>query len=71
MAIQKLRHDRVHNEDCQACIDGKLIQDVIYRELIIEGDLTEDQRQRMLQIADRCPVHRTLHNEIDIQTRLI
>lgn len=67
----KLRHDRVHNEDCQACIDGKLIQDVIYRELIIEGDLTEDQRQRMLQIADRCPVHRTLHNEIDIQTRLI
>lgn len=67
----KLRHDRVHNEDCQACLDGKFVQDVIYRELIIEGDLTEEQRQRMLQIADRCPVHRTLHNELDIQTVLV
>ncbi|OEF29203.1 bifunctional alpha/beta hydrolase/OsmC family protein [Vibrio rumoiensis] len=67
----KLRHDRVHNEDCQACLDGKFVQDVIYRELIIEGDITEEQRQRMLQIADRCPVHRSLHNEIDIQTVLV
>lgn len=67
----QLRHDRVHNEDCQNCIDGKFVQDVIYRELTIEGDLTEQQRQRMLEIADRCPVHRTLHNEIDIQTKLV
>lgn len=67
----KLHHDRIHNEDCQQCLDGKSIQDVIYRELIIEGDLTEQQRQRMLEIADRCPVHRTLHNELDIQTKLV
>lgn len=67
----RLRHDRVHNEDCQACLDGKFIQDVIYRELIIEGDINQKQRQRMLQIADLCPVHKTLHNEIDIQTILI
>ncbi|MCF7354936.1 bifunctional alpha/beta hydrolase/OsmC family protein [Vibrio sp. CK2-1] len=67
----QLRHDRIHNEDCQNCIDGKFVQDVIYRELTIEGDLTEQQRQRMLEIADRCPVHRTLHNEIDIQTKLV
>ena len=67
----QLRHDRVHNEDCQNCIDSKFVQDVIYRELTIEGNLTDQQRQRMLEIADRCPVHRTLHNEIDIQTKLV
>ncbi|MFV0574024.1 MAG: alpha/beta fold hydrolase [Vibrio sp.] len=67
----KLRHDREHNEACQNCIDGKFIQDVIYVDITIEGDITEEQRQRMLQIADRCPVHRTLHNEIHIETKLV
>jgi putative redox protein len=37
----------------------------------LQGDLTAEQRQRMLEIADRCPVHRTLHGEIDILSRLV
>ena len=40
-------------------------------DIALEGDLSEDQRQRMLEIADRCPVHRTLENEIRIRSRLL
>ena len=37
----------------------------------LEGDLSEDQRQRLLEIADRCPVHRTLHGEVKVRTSLV
>ncbi|WP_018935745.1 alpha/beta fold hydrolase [Thioalkalivibrio sp. ALJ24] len=43
--------------------------DHITREITIEGDLDTKQRERMLQIADRCPVHRTLHGEVQVETR--
>lgn len=66
-----LRHSRVHADDCAQCEDAvpkKL--DRIERELELRGSLTDDQRTRLLSIAERCPVHITLTSKIDIQTRL-
>ena len=65
-----LSHAKVHAADCQACEskDGRV--DRIERVLTLVGDLDETQQQRLLEIADRCPVHRTLTSEIIIDTRL-
>ena len=65
-----LTHDKVHAADCAECEtrDGRI--DRIDRELDIEGALDAEQRQRLLEIADRCPVHRTLHSEIWVRTGL-
>ena len=64
-----VQHTRIHAEDCDTCekADGKI--DQFTREITIVGNITEEQRSRMLEIADRCPVHRTLENEIKIVTR--
>ncbi len=62
-----LSHDRVHYEDCVNCEEeegGYL--DEITREFVLVGDLTDEQRDRLLEIARKCPVHKTLHNEIRI-----
>jgi uncharacterized OsmC-like protein len=66
----RLKHDKVHARDCEDCEtrEGKL--DEIQRELMIEGDLDAAQRQRLLEIADKCPVHKTLTSEVKIRTRL-
>ena len=67
----RLSHTRIHAEDCAECEtkEGKL--DRIDRELSFTGALTDEQRSRLLEIAERCPVHRTLTSEIDIRTRLV
>jgi putative redox protein len=64
-----LRHSRIHAEDCAECEtkEGKL--DQIEREIVLDGDLSGEQRERLLAIANRCPVHRTLASEIRIATR--
>ncbi|MPY75418.1 MAG: alpha/beta fold hydrolase [Alphaproteobacteria bacterium] len=64
-----LTHDKVHAEDCADCEtrEGKI--DVIDREIELTGDLDDAQRARLLEIAEKCPVHRTLHSEIKIRTR--
>lgn len=65
-----LRHERRYREDCEDC-EGKNGQlDVITRTLRIEGDLSDAERQRLAEIADRCPVHRTLENQPVIRTVL-
>ena len=66
----RLTHSRIHAADCADCEtkEGKL--DQIERELVLSGRLTEEQRGRLAQIADMCPVHRTLTSEIKIRTRL-
>lgn len=66
----RLRHSRVHAEDCADCEtqDAKLT--VIDRDIELDGPLGEDQRARLLAIADHCPIHRTLTSRIDIRTRL-
>lgn len=65
-----LRHDKIHADDCEKCEtkDGKV--DQIDREITLEGDLSEEQRQSLLAIAEKCPVHRTLHSEIVIESSL-
>ncbi|MDA1118848.1 MAG: bifunctional alpha/beta hydrolase/OsmC family protein [Proteobacteria bacterium] len=65
-----LKHDKVHASDCADCEtrEGKI--DKIERVLTLEGNLDEAQRARLLEIANKCPVHRTLHAEVWIPTRL-
>jgi putative redox protein len=65
----RLTHDKIHATDCENCEtkEGKI--DRIDREVTLEGDLTAEQRARLMEIADKCPVHRTLTSEIDIRTR--
>jgi putative redox protein len=65
-----LKHDKVHAADCAECEtrEGKI--DRIERVLTLEGDLDDAQRARLLEIASKCPVHRTLHSEVWIPTRL-
>jgi len=68
----RLKHDRIHASDCEDCADhanGRI--DRIERKIELTGTLTEEQRARMLEIADRCPVHRTLLNDKTIPTRLV
>lgn len=64
-------HKKVHAEACADCESDKGNVDVFHRELVLDGDLTDEQRQRMLEIADRCPVHRTLHSEVKVRTKLM
>ena len=66
----RLRHSRVHTEDCAACETQDTKLTVIDREIALEGSLDEDQRARLLAIANRCPVHLTLSGRIDIRTTL-
>ena len=65
-----LRHSRVHAQDCAACETSEAKLTVIDREITLEGVLGEDQRARLLAIANRCPVHLTLSSKIDIRTTL-
>ena len=66
-----LRHDRVHAKDCEDCERDTGMIDVIDKKLELQGDLTEEQRQRLLDISAKCPVHRTLLNEIKIRSELV
>jgi uncharacterized OsmC-like protein len=68
-----VRHERIHAADCATCDTapppGSKI-DRFTREITLEGALDGEQRKRLLEIADKCPVHKTLHGPIDIVTRL-
>ncbi len=65
----RLTHEKIHAQDCADCEtrEGKI--DRIEREIEITGALDDAQRARLMEIADKCPVHRTLHSEVSIQTR--
>lgn len=64
-------HDRCHTEDCEDCDKGQAKVDVFHRVIRLAGDLTDDQRAALLAIADKCPVHKTLHGQATIRTHLI
>jgi putative redox protein len=66
-----LRHSKVHAADCEDCETKGGMLDRIERDVELHGDLDEEQRARLLEIASKCPVHRTLVSDIDIQTRLV
>ncbi len=64
----RLRHRRIHAKDCAGCETRTGQLDQIVREMQFEGELTDEQRARLLDIAERCPVHRTLHSEVLVST---
>lgn len=61
-----LRHGRDYMRDCEECEDKPVQIDVIERRITLQGDLDSDQRTRLLEIAAKCPVHRTLTGTIKI-----
>ena len=65
-----LKHGKVHEADCVNCEEGSAKIDHIDRVLTLEGDLDDAQKAKLLQIADKCPVHRTLQSKVSVQTRL-
>ncbi len=67
-ATVRLRHSRIHADDCTECETKQGMLDRIEREIAVAGELTEEQRSKVLEIANKCPVHRTLTSEINIRT---
>ena len=70
-AAVRLRHEKIHAADCAECETREGRIDRIEREISLEGGLDAEQRQRLLEIADRCPVHRTLTSETRIESRAV
>jgi uncharacterized OsmC-like protein/pimeloyl-ACP methyl ester carboxylesterase len=64
-----LKHNKIHAEDCAECEAREGLIDQIDRMIKIEGPLDADQHKRLMEIADKCPVHRTLKSEVRILTR--
>ena len=67
----RLRHSRDHRVDCENCAERGAKLERIDRELELFGALTDEQRARLAEIADRCPVHRTLTGHVEIVTKLV
>jgi uncharacterized OsmC-like protein len=64
----RLRHSRIYAADCADCETKEGMLDRIDRIISLEGELDAEARKRLLEIADKCPVHHTLTSEIDIRT---
>jgi uncharacterized OsmC-like protein/alpha-beta hydrolase superfamily lysophospholipase len=64
----RLTHNKIHAEDCLNCETKEGMLDRIDRNITLEGALSADERKRLLEIADKCPIHRTLTSEIEIRT---
>jgi putative redox protein len=69
--VVRLRHERVYADDCVNCEDPKSKIDRIWCSIQLIGTLDEAQRNRLIEIAKQCPVHRTLTNKIEIRTDLV
>jgi putative redox protein len=67
----RLTLSRIHADDCNECETKNGFLDRIDREIELKGSLDETQKQRLLEIAERCPVHRTLTSEINIRTSVL
>lgn len=66
----RLVHSKIHAQDCAECETREGKVDQIEREITLEGPLSDEQRARLLEIANKCPVHRTLTSEIRVVSRL-
>jgi putative redox protein len=66
-----LRHSKIHATDCAECETKEGMLDRIERDIQLGGSLSDEQRSKLLEIANKCPVHRTLTSEIHIVTRAI
>lgn len=67
----ELTHSRNYQQDCQACENESQGIEAIVREISFVGALTADQQSRFLEIADKCPVHKTLHNNVKVVSKLL
>jgi len=65
----RLSHEKVHADDCRECESKNGKVDVIECEVLLKGDMDAQTRARLLEIADKCPVHKTLHSEVLVNTR--
>ncbi len=66
----ELQHDKIHAADCEACETGAGKIDRITRKIFLTGNLSPEQQKRIIEIADKCPVHRTLHSGVLVETEL-
>jgi putative redox protein len=66
-----LRHSKIHAIDCAECETKEGMLDRIERDIHFTGPLTDEQRSKLMEIANKCPVHRTLTSEIEIKTRAV
>jgi putative redox protein len=67
----RLRHSKVHASDCAECKTKDVMLDHIERDIHLEGALSAEQQARLMEMADKCPVHRTLTSKIEILTALV
>lgn len=65
-----VNHNKSHAEDCENCERNTAKIDVFEREIVLQGNLDKDQQQKLLEIADKCPVHRTLSKQVKITTHI-
>jgi len=68
--LVKLKHEKVHAEDCGGCESNNEKLDVIERKIILEGSLDAASRKALLAIANKCPVHKTLAEKVEIKTEV-
>jgi putative redox protein len=68
--VVRLRHSRIHREDCINCETKDASIEHVERTLELKGPLTDEQREKLLGIAERCPVHQTLQHKMDVHTSL-
>ncbi len=66
----RLRHSRIHRDDCVNCEKKDASIERVERTLELQGPLSEEQRTRLLEIAERCPVHQTLKGKLEVHTQL-
>ncbi len=64
----EVEHGKIHAADCETCETTAGKVDVFRRGIRLVGALTEEQRARCMEIADKCPIHRTLESEIKVET---
>jgi uncharacterized OsmC-like protein len=67
----RLRHSKVHAADCSDCETRDGMLDRIERDIHLAGPLTNEQREKLMEIAGKCPIHRTLTSKIEIKTRAV
>ncbi len=67
----RLQHEKIYAKDCADCENSNARVDHIDRKIKLEGNLSEEQQQKLLEIANKCPVHRTLTSKISITTEII
>jgi uncharacterized OsmC-like protein len=70
IASVTLQHDKIHAQDCEGCEEKGSKVDKITRVITLQGNLTDEQRQSLLAIAEKCPVHRTLHSKVMVESTL-